>query len=140
MVSNFYKNNLGRKHSPGGGEGVLWLIAECVPLASQSPYPIILYFMTKYRPHVSHGFSASMLLFAIPTQQLSIFVNWPTVFFKFNEKRLTFHLQYKHSGMFAKRKYEELPYPKKSENVRRPYSQSFSKCDPIQRHIDISLL
>ena len=54
---------------PGGGEGegVLWLIAECVPLASQNPYSIIVYFMTKYRPHVSHGFSASMLLFAIPT-------------------------------------------------------------------------
>ena len=25
---------------------------------------------------------------------------------------VTFHLQYKHSGMFAKRKYEELCYPK----------------------------
>ena len=29
----------------------------------------------------------------------------------------TFHLQYKHSGTFANRKYEELSYPEKSENV-----------------------
>ena len=38
-----------------------------------------------------------------------------------------FHLPYKHSGTFADRKYKELSYPKKSENVR-PHS---SKCDPI---------
>ena len=47
-----------------------------------------------------------------------------------NEEHFTFHLQYKHSGTFANRKYEELSYPKKSEYVRphsrmRPhYSQS----------------
>ena len=35
-----------------------------------------------------------------------------------NEEHFTFHLQYKHSGTFANRKYEELSYPKKSENVR----------------------
>ena len=27
------------------------------------------------------------------------------------EELFTFHLQYKHSGMFANRKYEELSYP-----------------------------
>ena len=41
-----------------------------------------------------------------------------------NEEHFTFHLQYKHSGTFANRKYEELSYPKKSENV---YSQSSRK-------------
>ena len=47
-----------------------------------------------------------------------------------NEEHFTFQLQYKHSGTFANRKYEELSYPKKSEYVRphsrmRPhYSQS----------------
>ena len=30
---------------------------------------------------------------------------------------------YKHSNTFANRKYEELSYPKKSENVRPHYSQ-----------------
>ena len=43
-------------------------------------------------------------------------MNWP-IFFRLNEKHLTFHLRYKHSGTFAKRKYEELSYPQKSENV-----------------------
>ena len=38
-----------------------------------------------------------------------------------NEEHFTFHLQYKHSGMFANRKYEELSYPQKCK-----------KCDPIQ--------
>jgi len=32
-------------------------------------------------------------------------------------------LQYKHSGKFANRKYEELSYPKKSENVQ-PHSNN----------------
>ena len=49
-------------------------------------------------------------------------MNWP--FFKLNEEHFTFHLQYKHSGTFANRKYEELSYPKNSENVRPHYSQS----------------
>ena len=37
------------------GEGVLRLIfAGYVPLASQSPYPIIVYSVANYRPHLSH--------------------------------------------------------------------------------------
>ena len=43
-------------------------------------------------------------------------MNWPT--FELNEEHLTFHLQCKHSGTIANRKYEELSYPKKSENFR----------------------
>ena len=43
-------------------------------------------------------------------------MNWPT--FELNEEHLTFHLRCKHSGTFANRKYEELSYPKKSENFR----------------------
>ena len=40
----------------GGGGGELELIfAGYVPLASQSPYPIIVYsVMANYRPHLSH--------------------------------------------------------------------------------------
>ena len=41
-------------------------------------------------------------------------------FFRLNEEHFTFHLQYKHSGTFANRKYEELSNPK---NLRM--------CDPI---------
>ena len=68
-----------------------------------------------------------------------------------NEEHFTFHLQYKHSGTFPDRKYGELSYSKKSENVRPHSSNSIEnatplksiqswKCDPIQRHIPISLL
>ena len=41
-------------------------------------------------------------------------------FLKLNEEQFTFHLQYKHSGTFANRKYEELSYPKNQK-----------MCDPI---------
>ena len=37
-----------------------------------------------------------------------------THFCTLNEEHVTFHLRYKHSGMFANRKYEELSYPQKS--------------------------
>ena len=44
--------------TPTGGwrvRGVLGLIfAGYVPLASQSPYPIMVYSVAKYRPHLSH--------------------------------------------------------------------------------------
>ena len=51
--------------------------------------------------------------------QLSHFLFlWIDPFFRLNEEHFTFHLQYKHSGTFANRKYEELSYPQKSENVR----------------------
>ena len=42
-------------------------------------------------------------------------------FFRLNEENFTFHLQYKRSGTFSKRKYEELSYLQKSENVQ-PHS------------------
>lgn len=39
----------------GGGEWLLGLIfAGYVPLASQKPYPIIVYSVAKYRPHLIH--------------------------------------------------------------------------------------
>ena len=46
-----------------------------------------------------------------------------------NEEHFTFHLQYKHSGTFANRKYEELFYPKKAEHVR-PHSSNSLKMRP----------
>ena len=41
------------------------------------------------------------------------YIEWRTLL-------ITFHLQYKHSGTFANRKYEELSYP-----------QNQKMCDPI---------
>ena len=41
-----------------------FMFARYVPLASQSPYPIIAYFLANYRPHLSHFLEN--VIFAIP--------------------------------------------------------------------------
>ena len=38
----------------GGGGGLGSSFAGYVPLASQNPYPIIVYSVASYRPHLSH--------------------------------------------------------------------------------------
>ena len=48
-----------------GGGGLELMFAGYVPLASQSPYPIIVYFLANYRPHLSHFLEN--VIFAIPT-------------------------------------------------------------------------
>ena len=48
---------------PGGVLGLMF--AGYVPLASQSPYPILVYFLANYRPHLSHFLEN--VIFAIPT-------------------------------------------------------------------------
>ena len=48
-----------------------------------------------------------------------------------NEEHFTFHLQYKSSGMFANRKYEELSYPQKTENVQPHSSNSVENETPL---------
>ena len=59
-----------RGEGGGGVVGVLGLIfAGYVPLASQIPYPIIVYFVANYRPHLSH-FSANT---KFSRSQLSIY-------------------------------------------------------------------
>ena len=46
--------------------GILGLMfAGYVLLASQSPYPIIVYFLANYRPHLSHFLEN--VIFTIPT-------------------------------------------------------------------------
>ena len=50
----------------GGGRGVLGpIFAGYVPLASQNPYPIIVYSVASYRPHLSHFWAN--VIFAIPS-------------------------------------------------------------------------
>ena len=56
-------------------------------------------------------------------------MNWPI--FRLSEEHFTFHLQYKHSGTFAKRKYQELSYPKKSEIVWPNSSNSIENATPL---------
>ena len=48
-------NKLSHYWEGGGGRWLLGLIfAGYVPLASQSPYAIIVYSVANYRPHLSH--------------------------------------------------------------------------------------
>ena len=50
----------------GGGGGVLELMfAGYVPVASRSPYPILVYFLASYSLHLSHFLEN--VIFAIPT-------------------------------------------------------------------------
>ena len=90
------------------------IFAGCVPLASQSPTPLIVYSVANYRPHLSHFWAKTY----ISQSQLSHFLL--CIYLILNKEHFTFHLQYKHSGTFANRKYEELSYPKNQK-----------MCDPI---------
>ena len=76
MVSDAYTVNLGlqARHvgevggvTWGGGVGVLGLIAGYVPLVWQSPYPIIVYSVTNYRPHFSHFWAIMSLSIYVST-------------------------------------------------------------------------
>ena len=50
---------------PRGGGGLGLMFAGLVPLASQSPYPILVYFLANYRLHPTHFLEN--VIFAIPT-------------------------------------------------------------------------
>ena len=55
LTSSVSKPNTFSYGNPPGGGGVLgFMFAGYVPLASQSPYPIIVYFWANYRDHLSH--------------------------------------------------------------------------------------
>ena len=100
----------------GGEGGVLGLIfAGYVPLASQSPYPIIVWACKcNFRDPNLVTFGSKSI--DVPP----LLLKWIDPFFKVNEEHFTFHLQYRHSGKFANREYEELSYPKNPK-----------MCDPI---------
>ena len=91
------------------------IVAGYVPLTSQSPYPIIVYSMANYRLHLSRF--GQMCKFRDP----NLVTLYSCMYLILNKEHLTFHLQYKHSGMFADRKHKTgLSSPKN----RKP-------CDPI---------
>ena len=109
--------------NPGGGEGGYlgqFLLAMCCwPLGAPTPlqsilWPIIDPILFPFR---------QICNFRDPNLVTFYFYEL-TNFFRLNEEHFIFHLQYKHSGTFDNRKYEELSYPQKSENMRPHYSQS----------------
>ena len=92
------------------------------------PTPIIVYSVTNYRSHLGHFRAISN--FRDP-KLVTFYFYELTHFFKLNEEHFTFHLQYKHSGTFANRKYKELSHSKKSENVRPHSSYSIENATPL---------
>ena len=74
-----------------------------MPLAPQSPYPIIVYFVTNYRPHLSHF--GQICNFCDPGLVTFYFMKTHfvvvVVFFKPNEEHFNFHLQYKHPWTYG---------------------------------------
>ena len=107
---------------PGGGGGVLGSsFAGYVPLASQNPYPIIVYSVANYRPHLSHfwanfivtprtEFNASRLL-SIKTTAGTIFQ--PRIF------------------LFLNPCLPDFSYPKNPEDLRPHSSNSTKNVTPL---------
>ena len=63
--------------STTGGGGVLWLIfAGYLPLASQGPYPIIVYSVASHRPPRASPLDPP-LLYVSPTVQIFWYVCYP---------------------------------------------------------------
>ena len=116
-----------RRNSPGGG--VLGLIfAEYVPLASQSPYPIIVYLVANYRPHLSLFWQIGN--FRDPNLATFYFYEF-THFLSWMKNTLLFIYSTNISSTFANRKYEELSYPQKYGNVRPHSSNSIENVTPL---------
>ena len=49
---------------------------------SQSPCPIIVYFVASYRPHLSPFLVFENVIFAIPTKSLSIYASTLSILYK----------------------------------------------------------
>ena len=56
------------------------MFAGYVPLASQSHYPIIVYFLANYRPHLIH--CLENVIFTIPTKSLSSYASTLSMWFQ----------------------------------------------------------
>ena len=67
----------------------------------------MVYSVANYRFHVSHFWASMKFL----QSQLNYFLLY--MYLILIKEHFTFHLQYKHSGMFAICRYEELSYAKK---------------------------
>ena len=111
---------------PPEGGGVIF--AGYVPLASQNPDPIIVYSVTQILDPILVTFG-QICNFHDPNLVTFYFYEWPILWIEW--RTLYFYLQYKHSGTFANRKYEELSYPQKSENARPHSSNSLENATPL---------
>ena len=125
---------------PGGGV-LVSSFAGYRPMASQNPYPIIVYSVASYRPHLSH-FWVNVIVISRTEFDASRLLNIKTTAGTIFQPRMF---------LFLNPCLEEFSYRKNPENLR-PHSSNSTKnvtpllsvqlwkCDPIQRHIPSSLL
>ena len=128
LLFSSFLNKAEKKRSCGRfSGGVLGLIfAGYVPLASQYS----LFCGQLQTP--SQSLLGKYVIFAIPTQSLSIICIHLIDPLNRSVTHFHLHLQYRHSATFANCKYEELSYPQKSENVRPHSSNSIENAAPLQ--------
>ena len=112
------------------------MFAGYVPLASQSPYPIIVYFLANYRPHLSHFLEN--VIFAIPTWSLSIYASTLSMWFQtaecnaVNASLLLNLINNKFSDFLTKNLPILNPYlPPKSENLRPHCTKDIENATPL---------
>ena len=112
------------------------MFAGYVPLASQSPYPIIVYFLANYRPHLSHFLEN--VIFAIPTWSLSIYASTLSMWFQaaecnaVNASLLLNLINNKFSDFLTENLPILNPYlPPKSENLRPHCTKDIENATPL---------
>ena len=108
--------------TPGGGGGVLGSsFAGYVPLASQNPYPIIVYSVASYRAHLSHFWTNVIVISRTEfnaNRLLNIKTTAGTIF-----QPLIF--------LFLNPCSPEFSYPKDSKNLRPHSSNSTKNVTPL---------
>ena len=126
-------------YSPGGQVTGL-SSGKYVPLASHNSYPIIGHSVAKYRYHPIHFWQN--IVFAIPTKYLSVYASILLTRSSWNELTHWLNLMKSKSVFIFNSLLTSIFWYAKSRKMcvpmkLQPHSR---KCDPIQRHIPISLL
>ena len=109
LFSSIYQTQAARPPPPGY-LGPVWL--GMYLLASQNLYPIIIYFMANYRPHLSHFWANAIVISRT----------------EFNASRL---LNIKTTAVFLNPCLPEFSYPRIPKNVRPHSSNSAKNVTPL---------
>ena len=105
----------------GGGGGLGSSFAGYVPLASQNPYPIIVYSVASYRPHLSH-FWANVIVISRMEFNVSWLLNIKTTARTIFQPRMF---------IFLSPCLSEFSYSKNPENLRPHSSDSTKNVTPL---------